>query len=186
MENWKQFRDTFYEVSDMGKVRTVPHNAFRSDGKSCFIKTRILKHAADKKGYLRVGLSVDGKLCTFKVHRIVAECFILNPDALPMVNHKNGNKADNTIENLEWCTNSQNIKHAFDTGLIKDIYKPVKDTSNFKRGVNNKTSKLNIETVKEARALRLSGLPYQTIADKFSVNKKTMMHAIKAVTWKHC
>ena len=82
-----------------------------------FGKERILKSAKDGKGHLKVILCKDGKHKTVAVHRLVAIAFILNPENKPEINHKNGIKTDNRIENLEWVTSSENKIHAFATGL---------------------------------------------------------------------
>jgi hypothetical protein len=75
----------------------------------------VIKGMVDHCGYREV--SINGKFEL--VHRIVATCFIPNPDNLPCVNHKDGNKLNNDIDNLEWCTHSENTKHAYITGLEK-------------------------------------------------------------------
>lgn len=70
-------------------------------------------------GYKQVFISVNGKRYVRYIHRLVAECFIPNPDELPEINHKDGNKANNDATNLEWCTSSYNKRHAIQTGLKK-------------------------------------------------------------------
>lgn len=119
MINWKPIPNlTGYEVSDCGKVRSIDREVVRCDtGKSVFIKGCIQKPQIDKYGYVRVRLSVQNKKSTHKVHRLVALTFIPNPDNLPQVNHKDGNKQHNSIQNLEWINNQNNQIHANKTGL---------------------------------------------------------------------
>lgn len=73
----------------------------------------------DGWGYLFFSICKDGQRKNMKVHRLVASSFIPNPNNYPVVNHINGIKADNRVENLEWCTYSENTLHAFRTGLLK-------------------------------------------------------------------
>lgn len=93
-----------YRVSDKGQVY----------GKRGFpLKPYIHK----KTGYSIVVLYKEGKARGFSVHKLVASAFILNPKKLPEVNHKDGNKRNNQAKNLEWCTRSQNVAHAYASGL---------------------------------------------------------------------
>lgn len=78
----------------------------------------FLKFQYDGHGYLSVSLSIDGKARKYKLHRILAQAFIPNVDCKPMVNHINGIKSDNRIENLEWVTNQENMVHAVKHGLV--------------------------------------------------------------------
>ena len=82
-------------------------------------KRRVLKQRVNSKGYLCVNLSNNGKITTRAVHRLVAEAFLENTQSLPMINHKDGNKFNNHIDNLEWCTALHNSREAVRLGLIK-------------------------------------------------------------------
>lgn len=110
-EVWKPIEGTegLYEVSNTGKIRS---NNYLGHGKQ-----RELRHAKDQKGYLRVGLFMGDVKMTVKVHREVAKAFIPNPENKPQVNHKDGDKENNRVENLEWATESENVVHAYKTGL---------------------------------------------------------------------
>lgn len=80
-------------------------------------RKRFLKPDVNVDGYLIATLSKEGKTRKFRIHRLVAEAFIENPEDCPVVNHKDGDKQNNHKDNLEWTTVSGNTKHAFDTGL---------------------------------------------------------------------
>lgn len=111
MEVWKAIEGTDgrYEVSNTGKVRGMNYRNQR--------EPKEISQREDKYGYKRVNIFCNGKRAVKTVHRLVAEAFIPNPDALPQVNHIDGNKKNNEKSNLEWCTASRNVQHAFDIGL---------------------------------------------------------------------
>lgn len=107
-EEWKDIKDYegLYQVSSLGNVRSLYYN-----------KERILADRFNKTGYLSVILSKKGKYKSFKVHRLVAQAFIPNLDNKPQVNHIDGNKKNNNVNNLEWVTIKENINHSWRTGL---------------------------------------------------------------------
>lgn len=111
-ERWKPVKgyEEFYQVSNLGRVRSLPRRLF--NGLGYFIKKgKVLKPYKDKDGYLVVGLRNSGHNKTAKIHRLVAEAFISNPHNLPQINHKNERRNDNRADNLEWCTNQYNLNY---------------------------------------------------------------------------
>ena len=105
----------------MKAIEKYPNYFVTEEGLVFSSKTKKnLKPSFDQQGYARVGIYIGNyKTKTIKVHRLIAETFIDNPLNKKDVNHINGIKSDNRVENLEWCTRSENIKHAFRTGLSK-------------------------------------------------------------------
>lgn len=142
-EIWKDIAEFegYYQVSNLGNVRSVDrllncgnHRGIR--------KGRELKQKEDKHGYMNVCLSKSQKSKTVRTHRLVAMMFIDNPDNKPYVNHIDGNKTNNCVTNLEWCTSAENCFHARQTGLI-DVEK-MKEISrrNFKKGWGHNKQKV--------------------------------------------
>lgn len=103
-----------YEVSNMGHVRSLDRICTGTTKRK--IKGKMLALNLNEHGYPCVDLSKDGKKRTTKVHQLVAKAFIPNPFAYPVVNHIDSNPSNNVVSNLEWCSQSHNIKHSFDTG----------------------------------------------------------------------
>lgn len=110
-EIWKTIEGTDgrYEVSNTGKIRS---NNYLGHGGQ-----KELSLAKDHKGYLRVRIYINGCRKTVKVHREVAKAFLENPDNKPEVNHRDGNKENNHVSNLEWSTPGDNVRHAYKSGL---------------------------------------------------------------------
>lgn len=112
MEIWKPIAGTkgFIEVSNKGRVRSLLRG-----------EPRVLKSQVDNKGYHRIRVTVEREKMSYKVHREIAKAFIPNPNNLPQVNHKDGNKGNNSVDNLEWITNRDNAHHAIENGLWDSV-----------------------------------------------------------------
>lgn len=113
VEVWKDIRgyENLYQSSTFGRARSLDNYRKGRNGSLRFCKGKILKPSTDKDGYLLVGLCKNGKQKTYKVHRLVAEAFIPNPNNLPQVNHKDENKQNNFVSNLEWCSAKYNSNY---------------------------------------------------------------------------
>ena len=115
MEIWKDVvgYEGFYQVSNLGNVKRV--GSFRGVNKA-YLQNYYLTPVDNGKGYLRIKLTINNKSKRIMLHRIIAEAFLPNPNNYPVINHINGNKKDNQITNLEWCTQSQNCLHSVAMG----------------------------------------------------------------------
>lgn len=119
--DWKPVKgfEYFYEVSSCGKVRSLDRmvrQSHKGSDKMRLWKGKVLSQTvAATRGYCQVSLSVDGKAHKVYVHRLVAEAWLSGCDET--VNHKDGNKLNNDVSNLEWVSHSDNLRHAFATGL---------------------------------------------------------------------
>ena len=124
-EIWKPIEnyEGLYEVSNLGRVRSIDRIIIMKHRNGCnathYYKGKILATRKNNSGYLKVDLIKDKKAKTFFVHRLVAIAFISNVENKPQVNHIDGNKENNTIENIEWCDAFENQQHALNIGLRK-------------------------------------------------------------------
>lgn len=129
-----------YQVSNLGEVRSLPIKSVFKDGQVHYLKGMILKQTFTSTGYKKVELKKDGISKSFKVHRLVAMAFIVNTYEKPFINHKDGNRINNIVDNLEWCTQKENMKHACDTGLRNCIKNRVDHNSVIKDYLNHSSS----------------------------------------------
>ena len=118
IEIWKKIKnyENLYEISNHGKVKSVKRIIKRKKTGNLPIKERILKPSINVSGYKTVALSKNDKRKIIPIHRLVAQAFISNPKNLPCVNHKDENKLNNYVDNLEWCT----VKYNNNYGTKKD------------------------------------------------------------------
>lgn len=116
-EIWKDCKaNKNYQVSNFGRVRSQESK----DTIGRIIKAKILNYKnINSRGYCIIRFQLGGKKSNHTVHRLVADAFLANPQELPQINHKDGDKTNNHINNLEWCNNSYNQKHAVDCGMTK-------------------------------------------------------------------
>ena len=117
----------YYEISSTGKIKSLTRTIIRSDGKKLPINGKELKQYIGKDGYYKVILSKDGIVTNFPVHRLVALTFIPNPNNLPIVNHKDENKLNNNVDNLEWCTYEYNTNYGTCKERISQTMSQVKE-----------------------------------------------------------
>lgn len=181
-EMWKPIIDFEgqYEVSDMGRIKYVPKTImrFRKDtlkSHSTSLKGKTTNGYLNRKGYLVTKLWKDGNKKCVIMHRVVAINFIPNPYNLPQVNHIDGVKTNNKVQNLEWCNNSHNIKHAYANGLMS------------RKGERQNTCKIKDADVLEIREF-YSKNPKALLriyADKLNITKTSVCRIIKRKTWCH-
>lgn len=162
-----------YEVSNLGRVRSIDRTVQRSDtGTKVKFKGIIQKCQVDKYGYVRVRLSVNNVKSSHRVHRLVAKAFIPNPDNLPQVNHIDGNKQNNATSNLEWINNSDNQIHALSTGL--KVPKKGSEHSNFTGTVLaiNTEGKI-VATMNGNKEMEANGFDYRLVSACLKGKRKT-------------
>lgn len=119
-ELWRVIKgyEGIYEVSSAGRVRSLGRNV-RFGNQSRQVEARVMAEEQHYRGYLRVGLSRKGVTTHHFIHRLVADAFLKNDDNLPVVNHKDRNKKNNDVSNLEWVSYSENSQHYIADDLAK-------------------------------------------------------------------
>ena len=174
-EFWKVIENfPNYLISNRGNIKIVKT-----------LENRILFTKDD--GYVSCPLTSNGKNYYKYVHRLVAEAFVPNPNNKGQVNHKNGIKNDNSVENLEWVTPSENIRHAIETGLLKYEEREIDiKNSKYAKGEEVNGSLLNPEKVIRIRSLYETGeYKQKELAKMLNVSSGAIHDVVNRKTWKH-
>lgn len=167
-ETWKKINGfENYRVSNFGRVKSLFYNHQNFP--------KILKDRISLKGYHSVHLSNGKKIYQKKIHRLVAEAFINNEKNKPEVNHKDGNKGNNIVSNLEWCTSKENQNHA----LKNKIY-------NVAVGERQGNSKLkNKDVISIRKEYKNGGISYFQLSEKYGICFQSIGSIVNYKTWKH-
>jgi hypothetical protein len=123
-EEWKQIRnyENYYAVSNCGRVLSLGRYRKARDGGKTWVSPRILKEKTTRLGYKQVVLFRDNTLKYYSIHRLVALAFIPNPFDLPQIDHIDGNKANNNVNNLRWCTAKENMQNPITKQVVKNTH----------------------------------------------------------------
>lgn len=170
-EVWKSVVDSdAYEVSSLGRIRSLSRVIVRKDGKRLPLAGKVLSPAANSGGYMTAEIDEHSR----SIHRLVAESFIGPCPGGMEVNHRDGVKANNVPSNLEYTTHSQNIQHAYANGLKRGYC-----------GESNSCAKLTRAIVDEVRIrYAKGGISQNALGREYGVCQSTIREAIKYLTWK--
>lgn len=172
---WKDIKgyEGYYQINELGDVRSLDRVVVCGDkGGLMTRKGRIMDKVVNKDGYLNVGLSKFDKRKIYRIHRLVAETFLPNPENKPQVNHIDNDRKNNNVENLEWVTISENMYHAYRHGDLS------------KKGEKNGRSKLTEEKVKEIRLKYKNGISRKELSEQYMVSRSTIDSVVNKETWK--
>lgn len=156
-----------YWINEQGQVRTIIRKG---------VSQVMRKNQLGKRGYYYISLSKDGKRKNHLVHRLLAEVYIPKVNGKNYVNHKDGVKTNIDLRNLEWCTASQNCKHAYRTGL-KIPHRAISE--------HNKTTRLDKAKILQAHEWVKLGIPKGDIAQRLGVSRSAVYRALTKQTWRN-
>ena len=178
MEKWKDIKgyEGSYRISNYGRVKSISRIILRRNKTIHTISERILKNALVGivgQKYHGVDLSIKNNTKTLRVHRLVAIAFIPNPERKPEVNHKDGNKLNNHIDNLEWCTSSENQIHSYKN---KFQINPKGEKSYASKLSNNEADAIRMNYIRERQTITY-------IANAHSVSRSTIRDILNHKTY---
>lgn len=173
VEIWKDVIgfEGIYQVSNLGRVKSLKRTKKDTIGRVREYPEIVLKQMLSEKGYLQVNLYILSRNVPQRVARVVAQSFIPNPENKSQVNHINGIKTDNRVENLEWNTSLENIRHSIVNNLKKTA-----------RGEQSGASKFKDEDI---RYIRESNKIKYHLAKEYNVCITTITNIKNKITWKH-
>ena len=163
-EIWKDIEgyEGYYQVSNLGRIKSLK-------------RPRIMKsHLNEATGYIGQNLS-NGQIKKYcLVHRLVAKAFIPNPENKNQINHKNGDKTDNNVTNLEWATQSENMKHSY-----KELNRPIR------YDILKKDAKLTEDQVREIKEHLNNSVTHTKLAEMYCVSRQLITSINLGKAWKH-
>ena len=174
-EIWEDIKgyEGLYKVSNMGRLKRLHRKIVTKFNVTRILPEKIRFQYLNNKGYLMISLTKNKVMRTHSVHQLVAIAFIPNPENKKTINHINGIKIDNKIGNIEWATQRENVKHAYDTGLKKCM-----------KGSKNHSAKLTGTDVKQIRKL-LAHNTQRELARVFKVSDTTISFIANNKSWKY-
>jgi hypothetical protein len=172
MEIFKDIKgyEGYYQISNLGNIKSLSRLVDNHSNFKKLLKEKILKASISKTGYYVIDLKKNNQRKTFKIHRLIALHFIKKIQYKNFVNHIDGNKLNNEISNLEWCTIKENNIHAERIGLKNDS------------GINNSRAKLNINDI---IFIRNSNLKLKELSLLFNINQSGISKVKKFKTYKN-
>ncbi|HYE70368.1 MAG TPA: NUMOD4 motif-containing HNH endonuclease [Aquabacterium sp.] len=174
-ETWRPIHgyEGFYEVSDKGRVRSLPRRAMVRGGATRSVAGIVMTLTKREDGYLAVSLYRDNKSESFLAHRLVASAFMGHLGDGQEVNHKDGDKGNNSTSNLEIVSRQQNIDHAVASGLIDN------------KGERNAGASISEDLVRQILADHAAGLGYKKLSKKYGVSWGLARNVAARRTWRH-
>lgn len=175
-EVWKPVPEleNYYLASNLGRIKSLDRVTLNKVGVKMTFKGRILScKSFDKDGYELYKLFAPNVKPIRRGHIAIARTFLPNPEKFPIVNHKNGLKNDNRVENLEWCSESHNILHSIKNGF-----------QIIKKGEETSYSKLTEAQVLEMKRIK-PNFTYTELGKMYGVNRATAHSAVTGISWKH-
>ncbi len=174
-EEWRPIPgfEGIYEASNLGRIKRLRRVLVHNYGGDRILKEKLPAFRISGNGYYRIRLTFNKQKTFHFVHRLIAAAFMPCNDPSKQINHKDCNKFNNCIDNLEWVSGSENMKHAYRNGRISKL------------GELNSCAKLNIESIQRIRIMILNGMNNRQIADCFDVGRSTISLIRNKKLWGH-